>query len=254
MLILAKGTMTNIPYKMPFTGQEVYSIEELCYYIYNNIYSINEEFFQPSLATWVRDELGLSELADKLLYMMEEEHGLKDLTVAILCACDYYKESEIRHMIHILDEITNLPVFRKKKMKADNYLRAKRYGKSLREYRKLLHGSFAVNFTPEEYGDMIHNQGIAHFYTSSFEEAKEDFKEAYVRNNKKDSLQHYLWILLIEDKTAEFEAEALAFGMTESEAEATRLRFQEALADFRLSMEGDNPEQYKEQMREAFAY
>lgn len=253
MLILAKGATAGVPYEMPYTGQKIYSIEELCYYIYNNVYTINEEFFQPSLAVWLKDELELEELADKLSYLIEQEHGLKDLTVAILCACDYYKEDEIRHMVAVLDEINNLPVFRKKKIKADNYLRAGYYGKSLREYRRLLHGSFAVNFTPEEYGDIIHNQGIAHFYTSSFEQAKEDFREAYIRNGKKDSLQHYLWILLMEDKTVEFEVEALKFGMSEQEAEATRLRFQEVLADFRLS-ENSTPDTYKKQMRDAFAY
>lgn len=254
MLILAKGTMTGTPYQMPYTGQKVYSIEELCYYIYNNIYTINEEFFEPSLATWVREELKLPELADKLHYLIEQEHGLKDLTVAILCACDYYKEDEVRRMVEILDEITNLPLYKKKKIKADNYLRAKRYGKCLREYRKLLYGSFAVNFTPEEYGDIMHNQGIAHFYTSSFDMAKSDFKEAYVRNGKKDSLHHYLWILLMEDKTTEFEAEALTFGLTEEEMEATRFQFQEVLAGFRLTTKGEDPTWYKEQMKEAFAY
>lgn len=253
MLILAKGATADAPYKMPYTGQKIYSIEELCYYIYNNIYTINEDFFQPSLAVWLKEELELEELADKLSYLIEQEHGLKDLTVAILCACDYYKEDEIRYMVAVLDEITNLPVFRKKKIKADNYLRAGHYGKSIREYRRLLHGSFAVNFTPEEYGDILHNQGIAHFYTSSFEQAKEDFKEAYIRNGKKDSLQHYLWILLMEDKTVEFEAEALAFGMSEQEAEVTRLRFQEVLAGFHLS-ETNTPDTYKKQMRDAFAY
>lgn len=254
MFILAKGKVAGNPYTMPYTGKRVYSVEELCYYIYNNIYSINEDFFQMSLPVWLKEELKLPELADKLEKMIEEEHGLKDLVVTTLCGCDYYQEKEIRQIVKILDEINHLPVFRKKKIKADNYLRAKRYGKSLMEYRKLLHGSFAVNFTTEEYGDILHNQGIAHFYTSSFEEAESDFKEAFVRNNKRDSLKHYLWILLMEDKEQQFEAEAVSFGMTSAEIQAVRLRYQEARAGFVLSEESEQTiETYKEQMRRAFA-
>lgn len=254
MFILAKGRMAEKPYEMPYTGKRVYSIEELCYYIYNHIYSINEDFFEPSLPAWMREELGLPELADKLGTMIEDEHGLKDLVVTTLCGCDYYQEKEIRQIVKILDEINHLPLFRKKKIKADNYLRGGRYGKSLLEYRKLLHGSFAVNFTPEEYGDILHNQGIAHFYTSSFEEAENDFKEAFVRNNKRDSLQHYLWILLMEDKEQQFEAEAISFGLTPAEIQSVRLRYQEALAGFRLSAEKeDTLTDYKAQMRVAFA-
>lgn len=254
MFILAKGQMAEKPYEMPYTGKKVFSVEELCYYIYNNIYSINEDFFQPSLSVWMKEELGLPELADKLEEMIKEEHGLKDLVVTTLCGCDYYQEKEIRKIIKVLDEINNLPVFRKKKIKADNYLRAGRYGKGLMEYRKLLHGSYAVNFTPEEYGDILHNQGIAHFYTSSFAEAKEDFREAYVRNNKKDSLDHYLWILLMEGEDKKFEEEGISFGLKPAEIQEVRLRYQEALADFRLSEDSTRTiEEYKEQLRAAFA-
>lgn len=255
MVIAGKGKVADKPYEMPYTGQRVYSIEELCYYIYNNIYSINEDFFQPTLPVWLTEELDMSVLSVKLSYMIEEEHGIKDLVAAVLCSCDYYREEEVRRIIDILDEIENLPMYMKKKIKADNYLRAGRYGRSLREYRKLLHGSYAVNFTPEEYGDIMHNQGIAHFYTSSFEEAMEDFKEAYVRNHKEDSLQHYLWILLMQGKTSEFESEAVSYDVSPEETEAIRRRYQEALVDFRMPQKQENDiSRYKEQMRQAFAY
>ena len=254
MFILAKGRMAKRPYDMPYTGKKIFSVEELCYYIYNNIYSINEDFFQLSLPTWLREELELPELADKLEEMIQENHGLKDLVVTTLCGCDYYQEKEIRKIVTVLDEINHLPLFRKKKIKADNYLRAGRYGKGLMAYRKLLRGSYAVNFTPEEYGDVLHNQGIAHFYTSSFAEAKEDFREAFVRNNKKDSLEHYLWILLMEGDDKSFQEEGVSFGLKPSEIQAVRLRYQEALADFRLSEKEEHAiNNYKEQLREAFA-
>ena len=167
MVILGKGKVADKPYTMPYHAGQVYSIEELCYYIYNHIYTINEDFFQPALPVWLTEELDMSVLSVKLKYMIEEKHGMKDLVVAVLCSCDYYKEEEIRQIVDILDEITNLPIYKKKKIKADNYLRAGCYARSLHEYRKLLHGSFAINFTPEEYGDILHNQGIAHFYISS---------------------------------------------------------------------------------------
>lgn len=255
MVILAKGKVAAEAYNMPYTGQPVYSIEELCCYICHNIYAINEDFFQLSLTDWLREQLDMPVLADKLTYMIREEHGMKDLVVAVLCSCDYYRENEVRRVVEILDNIANLPVYKKKKIKADNYLRAEQYGRSLREYRKLLQGSFAINFTPEEYGDILHNQGIAHFYTSSFEVAMEDFKEAYVRNNKQDSLKHYLWILLMQDEKQKFEAEALHFGLKEEEADSIRLRYQEIMSGFSMSAGGKkNIEKYKEQLRQAFAY
>lgn len=252
MLILCRGTVAKEPYEMPFTGVKVYSLEELCYYIYNNIYSVTEEVFGPSLVKWLREQTDNAELAKKLDVMIQAGETMKNYVVTLLCGCDYYKEDEIRHMIRILDEIANLPLYKKKKIKADNYLRAGLYGKSLAEYRKLLHGSFAVNFTMEEYGDILHNQGIARFYTSSFEEAGRDFKEAFVRNNQRDSLEHYIWTLLICGKEEEAEAEALNAGWSEEEYAEARQQFVKAKEQCQIPEEEETDiDTYKEELRAA---
>ena len=218
-MILAKGKIAKKPYELSYLGQNIYSIEELCYVIYHNIYGINEEFFQISLAKWMKEELGVKELAE------------------------------------VLDEIDHLPSYQKKKIKADNYVRTGHYGKAVMAYRKLLQGPDAISFTPEEYGDILHNEGIAHFYTSSFLEAGEDFREAYIRNNKRESLQHYLWILLMEEKDKTFEEESLSFGLKPSEIEQIRLKYQEVLASFYVPEETESMmDDYKEQLRRAFAY
>ncbi len=254
MFILCKGKVAEKPYQMPYTEQKVYSLEELCYYIYHNIYSITEDFFQESLADWLREETGNTLLAKKIKGMLAGNKNLKDLAVTILCGCDYYREKEIREILAVIDGIENLPLYRKKKIKADNYLRAGRYGKSLLAYRNLLHGSFAVNFTTEEYGDILHNQGIAHFYTSSFAEAETDFKEAYVRNNKPESLQHYLWLLLMQGKNRLFETEAVSFGMSLDEMLETKRAYQKTLSGCQLPEEKeDDIERYKEQLKTAFS-
>ena len=153
-MILAKGKIAKKPYELSYLGQNIYSIEELCYVIYHNIYGINEEFFQISLAKWMKEELGLKELAEKLEAMIVGEHGLKDLVVTTLCGCDYYNEEEIRGIVKVLDEIDHLPSYQKKKIKADNYVRTGHYGKAVMAYRKLLQGPDAISFTPEEYGDI----------------------------------------------------------------------------------------------------
>lgn len=254
MFILCNGQVAKEPYKIPYGEQNVYSLEELCYYIHHNIYSITEDFFEPSLAEWLQKETGHEKLGEKLETLIANGAKMKDFVVTVFCACDYYKEEEIRSIMEVIDGVENLPLYRKKKIKADNYLRAKRYGKSLLEYRKLLHGSFAVNFTTEEYGNMLHNQGIAHFYTSAFFEAENDFKEAYVRNNKKISLQHYLWLLLIQDKQELFEVEAVSFGLTPAEIAETKRQYELALAQCNIPEDDSMAvEAYKEQLLMAFS-
>ncbi len=255
MFILCNSRVAKTPYEMPYTKQKIYSLEELCYYLYHNVYSINEEFFQESLVEWLKEEIDAWELAEKMEHMLEVGAHLKDFIVTILCGCDYYKENEVRQIVEVIDGIANLPLYKKKKIKADNYLRAGYYGKSLVEYRKLLHGSFAVNFTTEEYGEILHNQGIAHFYTSAFLEAEKDFKEAYARNNNLDSLKHYLWLLLMQEKTQMFETESIFYGLSADEMRRIQNHYQEVMEQFRLPEEKETDlEQYKQQLKEAFLY
>lgn len=44
-LILCSSVIAKNPYCFPMTKTKVYSIEEVCYYIRNNIYMMQEEVF-----------------------------------------------------------------------------------------------------------------------------------------------------------------------------------------------------------------
>ena len=226
MYILCQGKMAERPFHIPFAKQSIYSLEELCYYIYQNIYNISEELLSTELVLWLENETDNHELADKLHKIMErEEVELKDIVVTILCSADYYNEQEIRSLLQIMDDIAHLPFYEKKKIKADNYLRQGQYGKAAASYRKLLHGSFAVNFTTEEFGNILHNEGIANFYVSSFTEAGRNFKEAFVRNHNPVSLEHYLLIQLMNGDKEAFINEGIAMGATEEQLQNIETRF-----------------------------
>ena len=100
----------------------------------------------------------------------------------------------------------------------------------------------------------MHNQGIAHFYACSFAEAERDFKEAYARNNKKISLRHYLWVLLMQEKEEFFESEAISLGLSPDEINAVMLRYKEAVAQCHIpDAREDDTERYKKQLAEAYA-
>lgn len=246
------GKVADEPYIMPYTGAKVYSLEELCYYIGNNIYTITEEFFTYPLTVWLRDMADQKVIADKLETMIKNQNKLKDMVVTILCACDYYKEGEIRELIRIIDEIVSMPLHEKRKIRADNYMRAGLYAKSVIAYRKLLNGAYAASFTPESYGNILHNRGIALFYTASFEEAARDFKEAYSRNHRAESLNHYLYLLLMQGKNDEFERECIVHGMNNAQLEAIRTRFNDAKAKVSTRrVTDDEIEKYKEDLRKA---
>ena len=48
-LILCKSRGAKTPYVFNVTDTKIYTIEELCYYIYNNIYILTEKVFDEKL-------------------------------------------------------------------------------------------------------------------------------------------------------------------------------------------------------------
>ncbi len=214
-LILCAGKIADKPFVFPLSGTKVYSIEELCCYIYNNIYEITADMFDETLVAWLRDEAGMKVIAGKLETMIAIGSSLKDIVISIMCSCDYYTENEIKTLLSILNDIENLPYHGRQKQKADMNLKYGRYAQARKEYDKILTGGSFLKLTPEEYGNILHNRSIACFYTGAYREALMGFKDAYSRNGNKESLKHYLFALLINNQIAEFDREVQALGLTE---------------------------------------
>ena len=95
MFILCQGDLAKEPYIIPISEVPVYSLEELCYYMYHNIYTVTEDFFDENLVHWLKGQVHLRTLAMKMEKLIRKHHNIKDLVVTLLCACDYYKKEEI---------------------------------------------------------------------------------------------------------------------------------------------------------------
>ena len=210
--ILCTSKQAKNPYTFPISGTKVYSIEELCYYIYNNIYEITPECFDEDMISWLKDELGMQVIAEKLSTMHDNNNSLKDIVISIMCCCDYYTEADIKSLLGVVAKIENMNYCQKYKLKADYLLKYGRYALAKQEYDKLINGGYSVNLTPEEYGKLMHNRSIACFYMGAYNEASEGFKEAYGKNNNPKSLEHYLLSLLLDNKMELFDREALHYG------------------------------------------
>ena len=240
MFILCKGTRAVKPYIVPISEDKIYSVEELCYYIYNNIYKITEEFFADSMPAWIRDELHMGYLAKKMKQLIEEHHDIKDLVVTIMCACDYYREDEIVKLVTVMDKIAHLPSYKRQQMKADQYLEAGKYNLSLVEYRSILDSPYMEKFTDEEYGAILHNQAIAMLHVASFEEAEKSFEEAYAKNGREESKLQYLFVLLFRGKEEEFESKALAMGVNPEQVGQIKDTYRRVLSSCIVEEKDDN--------------
>ncbi|WMJ86323.1 hypothetical protein [Anaerocolumna sp. MB42-C2] len=213
-LILCNGNLAEQPYYVKLTDTELYSIEELCYYIYNNIELITEEFFDDTLVHWIHTVLKLEERADKLLKLLEAKAGLKDYVVCVLCSADYYTEAEIKQLLVIMDEWGNLTPIERKKKKADNYIKYRQYTEAVMEYEMILSSSEAAALDSVQYGDLIHNLALAQIYTIGLTGAAKVFKQAYERNHNKESLKQYICTLILSKQEEILNQEVSNYGIS----------------------------------------
>ena len=212
-LILCSGEQTKKPYHFELTDTNIYSIEELCYYLFNNIYVINTDFFDAKMVRWINDDIKMPELASKLNTMIENKNNLKDIVVTILCSADYYGEQEIRNLIETIDIIEGMPAVKRRKIKADNLLRYCNYSMAGREYESILASNDVREFDDVEYGNMLHNLAIVRVHTSSFASAASYFKEAYQKNKNTESLKQYFYTLKLDKQDDVFESEMINYSV-----------------------------------------
>lgn len=228
-LILCSGKIAINPFYFSLSNTSVYSIEELCFYIYENIYAIDEELFQEKLIDWLMNEVDMSQLANKLKDLIKGEYSLKDLVITILCSCDYYVEKDIKDIITVMDKIDILSGVTKLKIKADNYLLYKRYISAARIYEHVLKSKDGGTLSAKDYASVKHNLGIVYLHTISYKAAATMFLEAYLSSREEASLIQYLYALKLGNHSEEFEQAVLEYQVREDLVDKIKMTINEKI-------------------------
>ena len=138
-VILCETTPATTSYIFPNTKIEVYSYEELCYYIYNNVALISKEYIGVSMFHWIENELGLPDLANQLREKKEKETtDLTDLLTIILTYKEFYTIEEVKEFIFRLERMKGMSKAQFRKLQGDGFLRYHKYMKAAAIYDEIL--------------------------------------------------------------------------------------------------------------------
>ena len=72
-VLLCKGNKALKPYYIEDIRKKIYTLEELCYYLYHNTVLCAEELVRFQLAHWIGHQLGFQDLSESLLRILEKE-------------------------------------------------------------------------------------------------------------------------------------------------------------------------------------
>ena len=137
-VILCSGKRADVPFVMKASGRKVYTVEELCYCLRDELETLDGDTLGRELADFLGRELGLTERAQTLRKLVDEGSELKSRLVVVLCASDLYTAPEINEICEDFEKNLNMtPLLRAKKI-ADRNLLEGRSKVALSGYRDIL--------------------------------------------------------------------------------------------------------------------
>lgn len=236
-LILCKQSIAANPFFLEDTSLNVYSLEELSYYIYNNVYLLNSDFISIELCNWVGRELGYRQLQQQLLNAKNENAPLHVLVGMLLTQIGYLSKTEIRQVLETVASFENKSGVECRKMRADRLMEKDKIVDAIFEYERLLDDHPTTKMPREFEGDIWHNLGSAYARLFFFDEASKCFEQAYIRNHKAVSMRMMLASLRCNKNQQAFDALVAKYFIPTDEVESikeevTTLSKQTEILDF----------------------
>lgn len=183
-------------------GVRVYSVEELCYFLKENAYLLDETIFTRGLSDWLYKECGLPDLGQKLNMLQKNKEKPEAFVTAIFEYTGYFRQEEIQETERLVRVSADVSLVEKQKARADYFLESRRYVLAMQEYRNLLQDGDAL--APDFSGKIYHNLGTAQAKLFLFEKAAASFEQAYRLTGDPESLFQYLAAMRLHLKEPEY--------------------------------------------------
>lgn len=203
--ILCMGNTAKTPYFLQKLDVSVYTVEELCYCIRENTFLMDEGMACRELADWLREECGLTDLADSLYGLLKTKTSVGVFLAAILEYTGYYPQAETARVEQFLKTEGSLSEHERRKKIADYLSGSGKCELALERYRELLYDMPELEDTFR--AKLYHNMGYASSRLFLFEQAAAYFETAYRLSGEKASLLQFLGtkrMLMKEDAYVDF--------------------------------------------------
>ena len=224
--ILCQVKKAEKPFYIENISTNIYSIEELCYYLYNNLYLVDRSLISNKLCTWLDEELKLPKLAAKLRPFIGKEAGLEEILYPIFKEINYLAYEELRILNGRIERRNKESEEIREKRKGDALMENRMYVNAIRVYQKLLEKD-SREISREMRERILHNQGCAYSYLFQMEKATEYFRKAYEGSRSREALEAYLIAFGMTRTSSEYEKMAKSIGTEKEVLQNIRERLQE---------------------------
>lgn len=176
-VILCQGAYAKTPYYAADDCRNLYSIEELCYYLYHNAYLLDDSFVTSELSVWIAEELELPELGKEVNKLVGRAEALAKLVATLSNNIGYYEEEEWLELLQDIGRNNKLTIEERRKIRADGFLDEGKYALAMDEYAVIIRETSVSQVKLR--AKVYHNMGVAAARLFMFELAADYFGKAY---------------------------------------------------------------------------
>lgn len=254
--ILCQVEKAKSPYYIENISVNIYSIEELCFYLRHNIYLLDETIINEELCRWIRDELKLKRLYQKLYAILDKEHTVGDFILPIFKEINYLSLAEFREMNEKLQQFAEQSEIVRRKKKADYLYENGKFVNAVKVYKKTLElreellksGESLDNLGVQFLGSIYNNMGCAYGRMFQMEEAMECFQKANDMLGSEASQRSLLYACWMSHSQEEYEK----FADSMNAGEKIRRRVEDTIADVRRDSSGTEAASEYEKVQEIY--
>lgn len=176
---VCKYRRTKTPLFVEQAGVNLYSLEELSYFLYYNICLVDRKFFDERLFRWLKEEIGCGELALRLRKGISSGSDLQNLVLTVVGASGIFCGKELSELGERIRGLALLQEQERLKLRADELLNNRNEWAATEEYRRILKMHQNNRLGMGFYGAVWNNLGVCYARQFLFREAAECFETAY---------------------------------------------------------------------------
>ena len=176
--VICQNRRTKTAYMVEQTGVNLYSLEELAFFLYHNICLVDQGFFDERLCRWLEQELGCGDLAKRIRKGTASGGNLTNLVISVVGASDLYDSRELTELGEQMKAIGSMQEQERLKLRADELLDNGNDWAAMEEYRHILRMHQNLKLGVSFYGAVWNNLGVCFARQFLFERAKDCFEHA----------------------------------------------------------------------------
>ena len=178
-VIYCSDRKARVPYIFEETGRNIYYIQELVNYLYNNIYLVTPGVLNKEFLDFLDDTTGDGSLSDRIEQQRSEGVSFNSILLNLFREINYFTPKEVRIIQPVINEMELADPVMKKNSMAQAYLKNGCITRAVIKYEEIMESGRRKELPDRFYANVLHNMGVCYSDLLLYERAAKCFEKSY---------------------------------------------------------------------------